>query len=83
MRKRWLKLAAVPVALAFVAASCSTEDEGGSSGGDSSTTAGEDAGTTTADEGTTADDATAQGRLANQPLSLAAATTVAASAASR
>ena len=29
MRKRWLKLAAVPVALAFVAASCSTEDDGG------------------------------------------------------
>ncbi len=37
MRKRWLKLAAVPVALAFVAASCSTEDEGGGAS-DSSTT---------------------------------------------
>ena len=33
MNKRWLKLAAVPVALSFVAAACGSDDDGGSSDG--------------------------------------------------
>jgi alpha-glucoside transport system substrate-binding protein len=32
MRKRWLKLAAVPIALAFVAAACGSDDNGGTAG---------------------------------------------------
>ena len=34
MRKRWLRLAAVPIAFAFVAAACSTSDDDDDAGGD-------------------------------------------------
>ncbi len=39
MRKRWLRLAAVPIALAFVAAACSTSDDDDDAGGDDDTEA--------------------------------------------
>ena len=34
MRKRWLRLAALPVALAFVAAACGDDDDDDAAGGD-------------------------------------------------
>ncbi|MET0909079.1 MAG: ABC transporter substrate-binding protein [Ilumatobacteraceae bacterium] len=54
MNKRWLKLAAVPIALTFVAASCGSDDD--SSSGSDDTTADATEGTTAeATEGTTAE----------------------------
>lgn len=50
MRKRWLKLAAVPIALALTAAACGTDDDDGDEGGGSDTSA--------APEETTAPDST-------------------------
>jgi alpha-glucoside transport system substrate-binding protein len=50
MRKRWLKLAALPIAFTFVAAACSTSDDDDSAG---STVAGGSAPETTAATGTT------------------------------
>ena len=38
MNKRWLKLAAVPIALTFIAASCGSDDDSSSSGTDSTGT---------------------------------------------
>jgi alpha-glucoside transport system substrate-binding protein len=44
MRKRWLRLAALPVAFAFVAAACSTSDDDDDAGGDDDTEAPADTG---------------------------------------
>jgi alpha-glucoside transport system substrate-binding protein len=49
MRKRWLKLAAAPIALAFLAAACGSDDNGGGA----ATGASEAPGTTAAAPGTT------------------------------
>jgi alpha-glucoside transport system substrate-binding protein len=57
MNKRWLKLAAVPIAFTFIAAACGSDDD--SSSGSDDTTAEETEGTTAAEtEGTTAEGAT-------------------------
>ena len=52
MRKRWLKLAAIPLAFTLAASACSTEEEAGEDTGESGTTAAE-SDTTTAGSGTT------------------------------
>jgi alpha-glucoside transport system substrate-binding protein len=58
MNKRWLKLAAVPIALSFVAAACGSDDDG-ASGSDSTPAGGTEATDgTTAPDGTTATDGT-------------------------
>ncbi len=51
MRKRWLKLAAIPLAFTLAASACSTEDEAAEDTGESGTTAAE-SDTTTAGSGT-------------------------------
>ena len=69
MRKRWHKLAAIPLALTFVAAACSGDDEA-SDGGDSTEAVADDTDAAGADtaadatEGTTADATTAEGTAA-------------------
>ncbi len=55
MRKRWLKFAAVPISLALVAASCSTEDDGDDADSGSSTPAGTEAPGDTATDDTATD----------------------------
>jgi alpha-glucoside transport system substrate-binding protein len=52
MRRRWLRLAAVPVALAFIAASCGDDDDGGAA--DTEAPAGTEATGTEAPDGTAA-----------------------------
>ena len=44
MNKRWLKLAAVPVALSLVAAACGSDDDSGSDGDTETTDGGSEAG---------------------------------------
>ncbi len=46
MRKRWLKLAAVPLTFAFIATACGTEDEADDTGGPDGTEATQDTGGT-------------------------------------
>ena len=61
MNKRWLKLAAVPIALTFIAASCGSDDDSSSS--DTASTGTEAAGTAATDgtEAPTGTDAAATG----------------------
>ncbi len=59
MRKRWLRLAALPVALALVAVACGDDDDDDAGSGGHVSAEG-----TTADEGTTAEDTAAEGTTA-------------------